>query len=223
MSEGRSAYARADLEWYQEPPWVSERLLDAERFDGGAHDPACGVGTIPDVLASRGLPFSGADIVDRARREIRLARFLDSDSLAGLAEHHLQPAGLEADSVCRAGARPGRARRPGGGARAAQMGGLARSLRPVFPPRDGADGHSSRRPSMPARRSSASQGRGHPQGRFNRFRLVPVARRQGSCRRPCRVAQVKQFGARSGRAPKRQRKPWTAARKAKRCTIMSER
>ena len=68
MSEGRSAYARADLEWYQEPPWVSERLLDAERFDGGAHDPACGVGAIPGVLASRGLPSSGADIVDRARK-----------------------------------------------------------------------------------------------------------------------------------------------------------
>ena len=76
MSEGRSAYARADLEWYQEPPWVSERLLDAERFDGGAHDPACGVGAIPGVLASRGLPSSGADIVDRARGKFALRDFL---------------------------------------------------------------------------------------------------------------------------------------------------
>ena len=76
MSEGRSAYARADLEWYQEPQWVSERLLDAERFDGGAHDPACGVGTIPDVLASRGLPFTGADIVDRAQGKFALRDFL---------------------------------------------------------------------------------------------------------------------------------------------------
>jgi hypothetical protein len=67
MSEGRSAYARTADDWYVEPPWVSERLLDAERFDGGAHDPACGVGTIPGVLQSRGLPASGADIVDRAR------------------------------------------------------------------------------------------------------------------------------------------------------------
>jgi hypothetical protein len=28
MSEGRSTYARADGDWYVEPPWVSERLLD---------------------------------------------------------------------------------------------------------------------------------------------------------------------------------------------------
>jgi hypothetical protein len=66
MSEGRSAYARAADDWYVEPPWVSERLLDAERFGGGAHDPACGAGAIPGVLESRGLPASGADIADRA-------------------------------------------------------------------------------------------------------------------------------------------------------------
>jgi len=76
MSEGRSAYARAADDWYVEPPWVSERLLDAERFDGGAHDPACGVGAIPDVLASRGLPSSGADIVDRAQGKFALRDFL---------------------------------------------------------------------------------------------------------------------------------------------------
>jgi hypothetical protein len=76
MSEGRSAYARADLEWYQELPWVSERLLDAERFDGGAHDPACGAGTIPGVLEARSLPASGADIVDRAQGRFPLRDFL---------------------------------------------------------------------------------------------------------------------------------------------------
>ena len=100
MSEDRSAYARADLEWYQEPQWVSKRVLDAERFDGGAHDPACGVGAIPGVLASRGLPSSRAPTSSTGAREIRLARFPDSDSLASLAEHHLQSAGFEADSVC---------------------------------------------------------------------------------------------------------------------------
>jgi hypothetical protein len=76
MGEGRSAYARADLEWYQEPPWVSERVLDTVQFGSGAHDPACGVGTIPDVLASRGLPFTGADIVDRAQGKFALRDFL---------------------------------------------------------------------------------------------------------------------------------------------------
>jgi hypothetical protein len=76
MSEGRSAYSRADLEWYQEPPWVSERLLDVERFDGGAHDPACGVGAISGLLESRGLPSSGADIVDRAGGKFALRDFL---------------------------------------------------------------------------------------------------------------------------------------------------
>ena len=78
MSEGRSTYARADNEWYQEPAWVSERLLDVERFDGGAHDPACGVGTIPDVLKARGMPASGYDIVDRAQGRFPVADFLCS-------------------------------------------------------------------------------------------------------------------------------------------------
>jgi hypothetical protein len=55
MSEAGSAYARASDDWYVEPPWVSKRLLDSERFDGGAHDPACGAGAIPVVLESRGL------------------------------------------------------------------------------------------------------------------------------------------------------------------------
>jgi hypothetical protein len=35
MSEGRSAYARAADDWHVEPPWVSERLLDARCFHGG--------------------------------------------------------------------------------------------------------------------------------------------------------------------------------------------
>ena len=76
MSEGRSTYARAALEWYQEPPWVTERLLDQQRFDGGAHDPACGAGTIPGVLQAAGLPASGADIVDRAGGKFARRDFL---------------------------------------------------------------------------------------------------------------------------------------------------
>ena len=51
-------------------------MLDVERFDGGAHDPACGVGTIPGVLESRGLPSSGADIIDRAGGKFPLRDFL---------------------------------------------------------------------------------------------------------------------------------------------------
>lgn len=60
-----SGYDRAAEDWYREPPWLVDALLDVEHFDGAVLDPACGGGTIPSCCLSRGIPAYGADIVDR--------------------------------------------------------------------------------------------------------------------------------------------------------------
>jgi hypothetical protein len=55
-------------DFYVEPVWVAERLLQSEPFDGMIWDPACGSGRI--VLAARAAGFeaAGSDIVRRDRR-----------------------------------------------------------------------------------------------------------------------------------------------------------
>ena len=103
----------------------------------------------------------------------------------------------------------------GGGARAAQMGGLARSLRPVFRPEMERMVVLSRRPSCPPDALLQAQGEGVRKGGSIDFAWYLW--RVGKAHAGARVGWLKpkQFGARSGRIPKRQRKPWTAARKRK--------
>ena len=60
-----SGYARADADWYREPAWLVDALLDVEHFTGGVLDPACGGGTIPARCLARGMLAIGTDIVDR--------------------------------------------------------------------------------------------------------------------------------------------------------------
>lgn len=60
-----SGYERAQHDWYREPPWLVDALLDAEQFEGGVLDPACGGGTIPSRCLARGLLAIGSDIVNR--------------------------------------------------------------------------------------------------------------------------------------------------------------
>ena len=56
---------RAEGDFYVEPAWVVEALLDVERFSGGIWDPACGQGTIPKVLKARGHgSIIATDLVD---------------------------------------------------------------------------------------------------------------------------------------------------------------
>jgi hypothetical protein len=59
---------RADADWYVEPADAVESLLRVERFSGRCWDPACGLGTIPEVLHAAGLDCIGTDIVDRGYR-----------------------------------------------------------------------------------------------------------------------------------------------------------
>jgi hypothetical protein len=66
-----SGYARADKDFYVEPRWCVELLLDQVRFDGEVLDPCCGSGTIPSVCLSRGIPARGSDIADRGFGEMR--------------------------------------------------------------------------------------------------------------------------------------------------------
>lgn len=56
---------RAANDWYVEPEWAVEGLLDVQRFSGLVWDPACGKGTIPRVFRRHGHETMGTDLVDR--------------------------------------------------------------------------------------------------------------------------------------------------------------
>jgi hypothetical protein len=58
-------WRREPKDHYVEPAWVTERLLDVERFIGAIHDPCVGFGTTSHVARPRGFVISCADIVDR--------------------------------------------------------------------------------------------------------------------------------------------------------------
>jgi hypothetical protein len=58
-------YARAEGEWYVEPSWCVDLLIDAVDFARTIYDPACGLGTIPETFRRRGMLARGSDIVDR--------------------------------------------------------------------------------------------------------------------------------------------------------------
>lgn len=60
-----SGYDRVANDWYVEPRWLVDALLDVERFDGVCWDPACGGGNIPKALAARGIAYHASDIADR--------------------------------------------------------------------------------------------------------------------------------------------------------------
>ncbi len=65
MAERHSSRARADDDWYVEPPWcvyMLTRHVPALLSVGRVHDPCCGGGTIPRVLAEMGVAVSGADL-----------------------------------------------------------------------------------------------------------------------------------------------------------------
>lgn len=62
-------YARAAEDFYRDPDWCTERLLESVAFVGPVFDPCCGTGTIPRVLEKHGLPAGGADLVYRGYGE----------------------------------------------------------------------------------------------------------------------------------------------------------
>lgn len=60
-----SGYDRATGDWYVEPPWIVEALLDAEKLEGVCWDPFCGAGNIPSILQEHGILCRASDLVDR--------------------------------------------------------------------------------------------------------------------------------------------------------------
>ena len=72
---------RAPLDWYVEPSWAVEALFDAIMVLGSVGDPACGMGTIPEVARRRGHNIVAADIRDRGYTAMTtVANFLEDAS-----------------------------------------------------------------------------------------------------------------------------------------------
>lgn len=58
-------YDKIESQWFVEPSWAVEALVNTERFCGEVYDPAAGGGTIPNVFRGRGFPAHGTDLADR--------------------------------------------------------------------------------------------------------------------------------------------------------------
>lgn len=65
ISKGAHVWARDGLDWYVEPRWATDGLLDVERFVGGIWDPACGGGNIVETCRARGYDARGTDVEER--------------------------------------------------------------------------------------------------------------------------------------------------------------
>jgi hypothetical protein len=85
-------WAKEPHDWYVEPPWAVDMLLDGmgEGFfcTGGKPDliidPTCGSGNILDVVARRGHPTAGYDVVNR-RPKHKLVEVQDFRKVSRLA------------------------------------------------------------------------------------------------------------------------------------------
>lgn len=53
---------RAAGDFYTEPEWAVEGLMDVQRFAGGIYDPAAGEGTIPRVFQRHGFAVTASDL-----------------------------------------------------------------------------------------------------------------------------------------------------------------
>lgn len=60
-------YKEGDLDFFIEPRWTVDALLEEENFEDGVWDPACGSGTIPDAMHDTGLLVHRSDIADRGQ------------------------------------------------------------------------------------------------------------------------------------------------------------
>lgn len=76
MGERHSEFDRDANDWYVEPSWCVDRLLDRYPELTMLHDPCCGMGTIVDAALERGIAASGSDIIDRAEGRFPTVDFL---------------------------------------------------------------------------------------------------------------------------------------------------
>src|ERR1700722_19713263 len=61
-----SGYERAANDWYVEPRWAVREMVERLQPEGVSWDPACGCGTIPEIMTMLGYKCGGSDLVDRA-------------------------------------------------------------------------------------------------------------------------------------------------------------
>lgn len=63
----RRTYKRQANDWYVEPSWCVDALIDVAPYFAGSlvFDPCCGLGTIPAAFAARGFDATGSDLVER--------------------------------------------------------------------------------------------------------------------------------------------------------------
>lgn len=61
----RDQRPRVVNDFYCEPAWAVQALLNAEPFEGEVYDPACGSGNILKVCRAAGLDAWGTDLVER--------------------------------------------------------------------------------------------------------------------------------------------------------------
>lgn len=61
-----SLWVREANDWYVEPEWVSARLFEEEKFEGGIYDPACGMGNIVKSARLASHFATGGDVVQRS-------------------------------------------------------------------------------------------------------------------------------------------------------------
>lgn len=73
-----SGYERDPHDWYVESEECVRSFLTAMkgRFDGGIHDPCCGMGMIPCVAKALGFQATGADLIDRMSGKYQVRDFL---------------------------------------------------------------------------------------------------------------------------------------------------
>jgi hypothetical protein len=97
-------YARDGLDFYTEPRWCVDLLIDAERFAGKVWDPACGNGTIGRAFAARNHPIRSTDIAPRPYAERQLD-FLDASDASYTRPDHIvcNPPFSQAEAFVRRG------------------------------------------------------------------------------------------------------------------------
>jgi hypothetical protein len=77
---------RDELDFYQEPAWCADLLLDAEKYLGKVLDPCCGNGTIGRAFARRNHPIRSTDLTVRPYGECGFD-FLDPSTDYGRVDH----------------------------------------------------------------------------------------------------------------------------------------
>ena len=57
-------WTRAEFDFYTEPRWTVDLLIDAEKYQGRVWDPCCGHRTIARAFEARNYPIISSDLVD---------------------------------------------------------------------------------------------------------------------------------------------------------------